>query len=34
MTEVFWFSEQPYGHVTDDDLEQAQDELAAQEAAL
>ncbi len=21
MTEVFWFSEQPYGHVTDDDLE-------------
>ena len=20
MTEVFWFSEQPYGHVTDDDL--------------
>jgi alkanesulfonate monooxygenase SsuD/methylene tetrahydromethanopterin reductase-like flavin-dependent oxidoreductase (luciferase family) len=22
MTEVFWFSEQPYGHVTDADLEQ------------
>ena len=21
MTEVFWFSEQPYGHVTEDDIE-------------